>query len=91
MESSAQRRAAIRPDRNEVLEDHYGMASSHRLCIQPNDEYTGTDKELMDLELERINYHKGNQGKYLPRAVLGDHEPGTMDSVRAELHGRLSL
>ncbi|MCL4133988.1 UNVERIFIED_CONTAM: hypothetical protein GTU68_033690 [Idotea baltica] len=45
----------------------------------------------MDLQLERINvyYNEGNQGKYVPRAVLVDLEPGTMDSVRAGPHGQL--
>ena len=67
----------------EIISDEHG--------IQPNGEYTGTDKELMDLQLERINvyYNEGNQGKYVPRAVLVDLEPGTMDSVRAGPHGSL--
>lgn len=45
----------------------------------------------MDLQLERINvyYNEGNQGKYVPRAILVDLEPGTMDSVRAGPHGQL--
>ena len=30
-----------------------------------------------------------HQGKYVPRAVLVDLEPGTMDSVRAGPHGQL--
>ena len=45
----------------------------------------------MDLQLECINvyYNKGIQGKYVPRAVLVDLVPGTMDSVRAGPHGQL--
>ena len=45
----------------------------------------------MELQLERINvyYNEGNQGKYVPRAILVDLEPGTMDSVRAGPHGQL--
>lgn len=45
----------------------------------------------MDLQLERISvyYNEGNQGKYVPRAILVDLEPGTMDSVRAGPHGQL--
>lgn len=41
--------------------------------------------------MERINvyYNEGNQGKYVPRAVLVDLEPGTMDSVRAGAYGHL--
>lgn len=35
-----------------------------------------------DLQLERINvyYNEASGGKYVPRAVLVDLEPGTMDS-----------
>ena len=67
----------------ETISDEHGL--------QPNGEYTGTDKELRDLQLERINvyYNEGNQGKYVPRAVLVDLEPGTMDSVRAGPLGSL--
>ena len=40
-----------------------------------------------DLQLERINvyYNEASGGKYVPRAVLVDLEPGTMDSVRYTL------
>ena len=68
----------------EIISDEHG--------IQPTGEYTaGVDKDLMDLQLERINvyYNEGNQGKYVPRAILVDLEPGTMDSVRAGPHGQL--
>ena len=67
----------------EIISDEHG--------IQPSGEYTGTDKDLMDLQLERINvyYSEGNQGKYVPRAVLVDLEPGTMDSIKAGPHGQL--
>merc|ERR1712173_354879 len=38
-----------------------------------------------DLQLERINvyYNEATGGKYVPRAILVDLEPGTMDSVRS--------
>ncbi|KAH0894407.1 hypothetical protein HID58_056836 [Brassica napus] len=38
-----------------------------------------------DLQLERINvyYNEASGGKYVPRAVLMDLEPGTMDSLRS--------
>lgn len=68
----------------EIISDEHG--------IQPTGEYTtGVEKDLMDLQLERINvyYNEGNQGKYVPRAILVDLEPGTMDSVRAGPHGQL--
>lgn len=44
-----------------------------------------------DMQLERINvyYTEANGGKYVPRAVLVDLEPGTMDSVRMSPYGQL--
>ena len=38
-----------------------------------------------DLQLERINvyFNEATGGRYVPRAILMDLEPGTMDSVRA--------
>jgi hypothetical protein len=43
-----------------------------------------------DLQLERINvyYNEAMGGKYVPRAILVDLEPGTMDSG-ALCHGFL--
>ena len=43
--------------------------------------YKGTN----DLQLERISvyYNETGANKYVPRAVLVDLEPGTMDSVRS--------
>jgi len=43
------------------------------------------------LQLERINvyYNEAAGNKYVPRAVLVDLEPGTMDSVRAGPYGQL--
>ena len=45
----------------------------------------GTYKGTSDLQLERISvyYNEIGGGKYVPRAVLVDLEPGTMDSVRS--------
>ena len=41
--------------------------------------------------MERINvyYNEASGGKYVPRAVLLDLEPGTMDSVRAGPYGAI--
>ena len=49
--------------------------------------YKGTN----DLQLERINvyYNEVGANKYVPRAVLVDLEPGTMDSVRSGPLGTL--
>merc|ERR1719219_245398 len=48
----------------------------------------GTTKEL---QLERINvyYNEASSTKYVPRAVLVDLEPGTMDAVRGGPFGNL--
>ena len=50
-------------------------------------EYQGTS----NLQLERINvyYNEATGGRYVPRAILMDLEPGTMDSVRAGPFGQL--
>ena len=47
----------------------------------------------LSLQLERINvyYNEAGNAKYVPRAVLVDLEPGTMDSVRSSLLPRPSL
>jgi len=54
----------------------------------------GVDKQGMydgesDLQLERINvyFHEGAGGRYVPRCVLVDLEPGTMDATRKSKFG----
>ncbi|KAK4538253.1 hypothetical protein CDCA_CDCA16G4278 [Cyanidium caldarium] len=49
--------------------------------------YRGDDEQ----QLERINvyYNEASNGRYVPRAVLVDLEPGTMDAVRASTYGAL--
>merc|ERR1712151_1304463 len=63
----------------EVISDEHG--------IDPTGTYAGDS----DLQLERINvyYNEATGGRYVPRAVLMDLEPGTMDSVRAGPFGQL--
>uniref|UniRef100_A0A673B2U2 Tubulin/FtsZ GTPase domain-containing protein n=1 Tax=Sphaeramia orbicularis TaxID=375764 RepID=A0A673B2U2_9TELE len=43
------------------------------------------------LQLDRVNvyYNEASSHKYVPRAVLVDLEPGTMDSVRSGAFGQL--
>ena len=52
---------------------------------------TGTYHGDSDLHLERINvyFNEATGGRYVPRAILMDLEPGTMDSVRAGPFGQL--
>merc|ERR1712241_1073807 len=63
----------------EVISDEHG--------IQPDGSYAGE----LPQQLERINvyYNEAMGGKYVPRAVLVDLEPGTMDSVRAGAMGQI--
>ncbi len=63
----------------EVISDEHG--------IDPNGEYCG-DSEL---QIEHINvyYNEATGGRYVPRAILVDLEPGTMDGVRAGPFGQL--
>jgi hypothetical protein len=63
----------------EVVSDEHG--------IEPDGQYKGTN----DLQLERISvyYNEIGANKYVPRAVLIDLEPGTMDSVRSGPLGSL--
>ncbi|CAJ1427365.1 unnamed protein product, partial [Effrenium voratum] len=63
----------------EVIADEHG--------IDPTGTYHGDS----DLQLERINvyFNEATGGRYVPRAVLMDLEPGTMDSVRAGPFGQL--
>lgn len=47
-----------------------------------------TQDNVSILEKVNIYYHEGGGGRYVPRAVLVDLEPGTMDSVRAGPFGQ---
>lgn len=63
----------------EIISDEHG--------IDPTGHYHGEN----DLQLERIDvyYNEVNGNRYVPRAVLVDLEPGTMDSVRSSPYGGL--
>jgi len=63
----------------EFISDEHG--------IDPSGAYVGSNV----LQRERINvyYNEVSTGKYVPRAVLVDLEPGTMDSVRSGPIGQL--
>ncbi|XP_023667010.1 tubulin beta-3 chain-like [Paramormyrops kingsleyae] len=63
----------------EVISDEHG--------IDPTGNYVGDS----DLQLERISvyYNEASSSKYVPRAILVDLEPGTMDSVRCGPFGHL--
>ncbi|OZC07344.1 hypothetical protein X798_05654 [Onchocerca flexuosa] len=63
----------------EVISDEHG--------IEPDGTYKGDSP----LQLERIDvyFKEAERKKYVPRAVLVDLEPGTMDSVRFSTYGKL--
>ncbi|KAH8054695.1 hypothetical protein JL722_8639 [Aureococcus anophagefferens] len=63
----------------EVISDEHG--------VDPTGTYHGDS----DLQLERINvyYNEATGGRYVPRAILMDLEPGTMDSIREEYPDRV--
>lgn len=63
----------------EVVCDEHG--------IDPTGRYTGNSS----LQLERVNvyYNEASCGRFVPRAVLMDLEPGTMDSVRTGPFGQI--
>ncbi|OZJ02540.1 Tubulin beta-4 chain [Bifiguratus adelaidae] len=52
---------------------------------------TGTYRGDNDLQLERINvyYNEAGNKKYVPRAVLVDLEPGTMDTIKSGPYGQM--
>ena len=51
----------------------------------------GTYEGDNPLQLERINvyFNEGQGGRYVPRAVITDLEPGTMDAIRSSAIGKL--
>jgi tubulin beta len=61
------------------------MSAEHGIDATGN--YIGDD----DLQLQRIDvyFSEGQEGRYVPRAVLTDLEPGTMDSIRSGSYGSL--
>ncbi|XP_050360178.1 tubulin beta chain-like [Nymphalis io] len=63
----------------EIISDEHGI------------DETGIYKGVSPLQKERLNvyYNEASGGKYVPRAVLVDLEPGTMDSVRSGPYGQL--
>jgi len=56
-----------------VLCDEHGIGGSG--------EYFGDNDEHLDII--NVFYHEASGGKYLPRALLFNLEPGTIDAVRA--------
>ncbi|RLN16365.1 tubulin beta-3 chain [Panicum miliaceum] len=55
------------------------------ICGEHGVDATGRYSGASAQQLERINvyYNEAGGGRYVPRAVLMDLEPGTMESIRA--------
>ncbi|KAE8704207.1 Tubulin beta-1 chain [Hibiscus syriacus] len=66
----------------EVICDEHGIDPIGRF---------NADGESSANQLERINvyYNEASGGRYVPRAVLMDLEPGTMDSIRSGPYGQI--
>jgi tubulin beta len=63
----------------EVVYDEHGIGGGGEYC-------GGNDAQLGRIE---VSYHEASCGKYVPRAVLMDLEPGVIGSVRASPLGEL--
>ncbi|KAK6121797.1 hypothetical protein DH2020_044477 [Rehmannia glutinosa] len=61
------------------------------VCAEHGIDSTGRYSGDNDLQLERVNvyYNEASCGRFVPRAVLMDLEPGTMDSVRSGPYGQI--
>ncbi|KAL0056229.1 hypothetical protein WJX82_009010 [Trebouxia sp. C0006] len=61
------------------------------VCDEHGVDPTGTYHGDSDLQLERVNvyFNEASGGRYVPRAILMDLEPGTMDSVRSGPYGQV--
>lgn len=55
--------------------------------IDPVGRYEGTQDDQLD-KIE-VYYNDTKEGRYVPRAVLVDLEPGTMDSIRGGAYGQI--
>lgn len=55
--------------------------------IDPTDQYVGNS----ELQLEKVNvyYNEASSSRYMPRGVLMDLEPGTIDSIRTGPYGQI--
>lgn len=68
-----------------------GAAFWHTISGEHGLDSSGVYNGTSELQLERINvyFNEAGNNKYVPRAVLVDLEPGTMDAVRAGPFGQM--
>lgn len=59
--------------------------------IQKDGVFLPDDPSIADLQLERINvyFNEAHGGRYVPRSIMVDLEPGTMNTIRASEFGGL--
>lgn len=69
------------------LDQNFGRLFVMNRVLIPLAGYIGNS----DLQLERVNvyYNEASNGRSVPRAVLMDLEPGTMDAVRSGPYGQM--
>ncbi|GME78818.1 unnamed protein product [[Candida] boidinii] len=68
-----------------------GAAFWETICGEHGLDEEGNYHGESDLQKDRLNvyFNEASSGKYVPRAVLVDLEPGTIDSVRSSSYGNL--
>ena len=61
------------------------------VCAEHGIDSIGKYNGTSDLQLDRINvyYNEASCGRFVPRAVLMDLEPGVMDSIRSGPYGQV--
>ncbi|XP_033760821.1 tubulin beta-1 chain-like [Pecten maximus] len=64
-----------------------------QICGEHGVDPTGVYRGASDLQLDRVNvfFNEAASGRYTPRSVLVDLEPGTMDAIRSGSHGQMFL
>ena len=63
----------------EIITDEHGLTTQGE-----------PEKDQNEIQAERLNvYYNDNGARYIPRAVLVDLEPGTMDAIKAGPMGQL--
>ncbi|XP_008663878.2 tubulin beta-7 chain [Zea mays] len=67
------------------------LGGGEELELEHGIDHTGKYVGDSDLQLKRINiyYNEASGGRFVPRTVLMDLEPGTMDSVRSGPFGQI--
>ncbi|KAI3732328.1 hypothetical protein L1987_63532 [Smallanthus sonchifolius] len=89
---------STKPNMREILHIQGGQCGNQIgakfwevVCAEHGIDSTGRYQGDSDLQLERINvyYNEASCGRYVPRAVLMDLEPGTMDSLRSGPYGQI--